>query len=102
MIGQLPLTTAIHPLAIICYSRFMQQNIVGSVVEWLKRRDCDQHGFGSKPTRAILLCPWKRHFTTLTTLSPVWSSWQAVLNFSHISEVSSEQQDLGIFGSRSE
>ena len=37
---------------------------------------------GSKPTCAILLCPWERHFTAL---SPVWWSWQAVLNFNHIS-----------------
>ena len=29
----------------------------GSVVEWLKCRARDQHGLGSKPTRAILLCP---------------------------------------------
>ena len=36
---------------------------VGSVVEWSKRRAHDQHGLGSKPTRAILLCPWERHFT---------------------------------------
>ena len=54
----------------------------GSVVEWLKRRARDQHGLGSKPTRAILLCPWKRHFTAL---SPAWWSWQTVLNYSHIS-----------------
>ena len=54
----------------------------GSVVEWLKRRARNQHGLGSKPTRAILLCPWERHFTAL---SPVWWSWQAVLNYSHIS-----------------
>ena len=54
--------------------------IVGSVVEWLKRRDRDQHGLGSKPTRAILLCPWERLFTALS-----WWSWQAVLNYSHIS-----------------
>ena len=42
----------------------------------------DQHGLSSKPTRAILLCPWERHFTAL---SPAWWSWQAVLNYSHIS-----------------
>ena len=36
--------------------------IVGSVVEWLERRNCDRLGLGSKPTRAILLCPWERHF----------------------------------------
>ena len=55
---------------------------VGSVVKWLERRAYDQHGLGSKPTRAILLCPWERHFTTH---SPAWWSWQAVLNYSHIS-----------------
>ena len=37
-----------------------------SVVEWLKRWARDQHGLGSKPTRAILLCPWERHFATLS------------------------------------
>ena len=36
--------------------------ILGSVVEWLKRRAHDQLGLGSKPTRAILLCPYERHF----------------------------------------
>ena len=55
---------------------------VGSVVEWLKCRDRGQHGLGSKPTRAFLLCPWERHFTAH---SPTWWSWQAVLNYSHIS-----------------
>ena len=52
------------------------------MVEWLKRRDRDQHGLGSKSTRAILLFPWERHFTAH---SPVWWSWQAVLNYNHIS-----------------
>ena len=52
------------------------------MVEWLKRRAHNQHGLGSKPTRAILLYPWERFFTAL---SPTWWSWQAVLNFSHIS-----------------
>ena len=52
------------------------------MVEWLKRRAYDQHGLGSKPIHAILLCPWERH---LTALSPAWWSWQAVLNYSHIS-----------------
>ena len=37
---------------------------------------------GLKPTRTILLCPWERHFMAL---SPAWWSWQAVLNYSHIS-----------------
>ena len=52
------------------------------MVEWLKRRARDQHSLGLKPTRAILLCPWERHFTAL---SPAWWSWQAVLNYNHIS-----------------
>ena len=42
--------------------------LVGSVVEWLKHRDDDQYGLGSKPTCAILLCFWKntlRHFPLL-------------------------------------
>ena len=51
------------------------------MVEWLKSRARDQHGLGSKPTRAILLSPWERHFTAH---SPAWWSWQAVLNYSHI------------------
>ena len=54
----------------------------GQLVEWLKRRTRDQHGLGSKPTRAILLRLWERHFTAY---SPAWWSWQAVLNCSHIS-----------------
>ena len=45
--------------------------LVGSVVEWLKHRTDDQHGLGSKPTCATLLCPWERHFTTP---SPAWWS----------------------------
>ena len=56
-------------------------NFFGSVVESLKRRARDQHGLGSELIRAILLCPWERHFTAL---SPAWWSWQAVLNYSHI------------------
>ena len=55
---------------------------VGSVVEWLKHRTDDQHGLGSKPTCAILLCPWERRFTAL---SPASWSWQTVLNCNHIS-----------------
>ena len=62
---------------------WMQQvKVVGSVVEWLKRRAHNQNGLGSKLTRAILLCPWERHFTPL---SPAWWSWQAVLNFNYVS-----------------
>ena len=52
------------------------------MVEWLKRRARNQHGLGSKSIHAILLCSWERHFTAH---SPAWWSWQAVLNYSHIS-----------------
>ena len=55
---------------------------VGSVVERLGGRDCDRYGFGSKPTRVILLCSWERQFTEL---SPAWWSWKTVLNYSYIS-----------------
>ena len=34
------------------------------------------------PTCAILLCPWERH---LAAHSPARWSWQAALNYSHIS-----------------
>ena len=40
--------------------RRTNKSTISSMVEWLKRLDCDRHGLGSKPTRAILLCPWKR------------------------------------------
>ena len=39
---------------------------IGSVVKWLKRRDCDQHCLGSNSTRFSLLCPWERHFTAIS------------------------------------
>ena len=55
---------------------------VDRVVEWLKHRTDDQHGLGSKPTCAILLCPWERHFMAH---SPAWWSWQTVQNYSNIS-----------------
>ena len=42
---------------------------VGSVVKWLEHWNCDRHGLSSKPTHAILLCPWERH---LMALSPAW------------------------------
>ena len=43
--------------------------VVGSVDDWLERRNCDQHGLGSKPTRAILFSSGERHFTTFFLLS---------------------------------
>ena len=56
--------------------------IVGTVVEWLERQDCDQRSPDLKPNRAILLCPWERY---LTAHFPAWWSWQTVLNESHVS-----------------
>ena len=44
--------------------------LVGSVIEWLECRNCDQHGLDSKPTGAILLCPWER--VDFTALSPAF------------------------------
>ena len=41
---------------------------INSVVEWLKHRTDDQHGLGSKPTCAILLCSWEKHFKALPLL----------------------------------
>ena len=52
------------------------------MVKWLKCCAYDQHGLGLKPTFAILLCCWERHFIAL---SFAWWSWQAVLNYSQIS-----------------
>ena len=57
-----------------CHSEktFLQRIVIGDetwvhhLVEWLKRRAYDQHGLGLKPTCAILLCPWERHFTALS------------------------------------
>ena len=65
-----------------------------SVVEWLEHHAYDQYGVKSKSIHAILLCPCKRHFTTLF---PAWWSWQTVLNYSHIS--TKLQADSNILGS---
>ena len=45
--------------------------------------ECDRHGRGSKPIRAILMSPWKRHFAAR---SSDWTSLQGLLNFGHISK----------------
>ena len=85
----------IKPQCVIYADVLSSESSVGSVVEWLKRW-LVTHGLGSKPTPAILLCPWERHFRAH---SPDWWSWQAILNYNHISiEL---QADLGISGSRS-
>ena len=44
---------------------------VSGVVEWLERCAYDQHDVGLKPTRAILLCSWEKHFTALSLLGGV-------------------------------
>ena len=47
---------------------YMSIFFVDNVVDWLERRDCDRYDLGSKPTRAILLCPWEntlRYFPLL-------------------------------------
>ena len=36
------------------------------MVVWLERQAYDQHDLSSKPTCAILLCFWERHFTALS------------------------------------
>ena len=63
--------TKIHYTVMFIYNYEQEYTYLGSVVEWLKHRTDDQHGLGLKPTCAILLCPWKRHFTAL---SPAWWS----------------------------
>ena len=50
---------------------------VGSMVKWLENCAYDQHDLGSKPTCAILLCSWERHFMVLLL---DWWSCQAVPN----------------------
>ena len=78
-------TTKLTIKSILCsYTGYCENEVtlgLSIVVEWLKHRARNQHGLGSKPTRAILLCLWERHFTAH---SPAWWSWQAVLNYSHI------------------
>ena len=37
------------------------------MVEWLKHCAYGQNGLGLKPTSAILLCSWKRHFMALSS-----------------------------------
>ena len=49
-----------------CGARCMGHTIIGSAVNWLKHRNYDQHDLGSKPTGAILLYPWSRHFMALS------------------------------------
>ena len=69
------LLTNFFPDEIFTFSAYTY--IVDSLVEWLGRRDCDRYSPGSKPTRAVLLCVWERHFTAHF---PAWRSWLAVLD----------------------
>ena len=43
------------------------------MVEWTKRRECDEHSLGSKSTRAVILGPFEKdalqHFPLLGGLS---------------------------------
>ena len=75
-------------------------SLISRVVEWLRRRAHDQHGLGSKPTRAILLCPWERHFTALFPCVVVLGKQFQIKIISLLNY--SGQQYLGISGSRSQ
>ena len=55
---------------------------ISSMLKWLECWDCDRYGLGSIPACTILFCLWERHFMALS--SALWS-WQAALNFHHIS-----------------
>ena len=58
-----------------CKSFINEHFFISSVAECLKCRAGDQHDLALKPTRAIQLCFWERHFTALF---PVWWSWEAI------------------------
>ena len=61
----IPVQTRIKP-CILCPAKNS-----GMLVEWLKRRACDQHGLGSKPTCTVLLFLERdalRHFSLLGSL----------------------------------
>ena len=47
--------------------KFANIKMVGNVVQWLACHAYDQHGLSSKSTCTILLCPWERHFTALSS-----------------------------------
>ena len=44
-------------------SFLIKTSIVGSVIEWLKRQDCDRYGLNSKLTRTHSVYLWERHLT---------------------------------------
>ena len=77
--------------------------VVGIVVEWLNSAVIVIDMVSVQNILALFGCILGKD--TLRHFSPAWRSWQAVLTFSHISiklklKISTEQQNLGIFGSR--
>ena len=78
--------------------KVLSKTFVGSLVGWLKRRGYDKHDLGSKPTRAIPLCPWEdisQHFPLLSGLGK--QSLIKVISLLNYKR----QKNLGIFGNRS-
>ena len=61
-------------------------NNIGSMIESLEHCICDQHVLGSKPTNAILLCLWERHFPCLVVLAN-----SSKLEKSYLYQISSRQ-----------
>ena len=63
---------------------------------WLtfKRRSYDQHGPGSKPALAVLLCPWERQFMALSSTLVVLESSCKLQSYLYL--ITSGQQYLGI------
>ena len=63
------LFTFLLPRIHLCIHRSQLFNVViwvlGAVVECLERGNGDRNGRGLKPTCAILLSSWERHFTAL-------------------------------------
>ena len=58
--------------------------------EWLSGYSAyDQHGLGLKPSRAILLCPWERHFTALLSclVTLASSCVTSLLNFKRTANI---------------
>ena len=63
------LTTSITKRLLHTFLRKARSSVAG-----LKCRAHDQHRLGSKPSRAILLCPWERHFTAFSPCLVVLAS----------------------------
>ena len=74
------------------------KRVLGSVVKCLERGNCHRKGRGLKPTRAIFLCPWERHFRSLF-LGKLVLKFQKLKKQSR--KVSTGEQYLGILESES-